>query len=175
LDPTIIVSLIGITASLLFFLKKFNFYYLSIIWIIFQIPYIVLNEFTLDLSQHINFHISLNIGSVSLGLNFQILFLLFLKQIMLSEFLFQKITFKAYTENPKLNIENEYSFIPTEIKSKKLIGKTELLIENKIYSMVKFEPLKSERIKKAGITLIPIDNVPEIKATVKYKLNNNVW
>ncbi len=93
----------------------------------------------------------------------------------MSEFLFQKITFKAYTENPKLQIENEYSFIPTEIKFKKLFGKTDLEIENETYSMVEFEPIKSERIKKAGITLIPINNGPKIKATVKYKLNNNVW
>ena len=171
LNPTIIVSLLGITSAILFFMKKTSFYFLAIIWIMVQIPYLIIGEYTIDLSQFINPHFSLNIGSISLGINAQIFLLFFMKTILLSEFLFQKLTFKAYTENDKLKRENEYSFIPTDIVEKKLIGNSEIVIENEIYSRVKFEPIKSERIKKAGITLIPKNKIGEIKATVEYKLN----
>lgn len=171
LNPTIIISLIGIASAILFFTKKSSFYYLGIIWIIAQIPYLIFGEHTIDFSQFLNFHFSLNIGSVSLGLNAQIFLLFFIKPLLLSEFLFQKVTFKAYTENDKLKRENEYSFIPTDIVGKKLVGNSEIEIENEMYSKVKFEPTKRERIKKAGITLIPNNKIGEIKATVEYKLN----
>jgi len=175
LNPTIIISLIGIASAIFFFTEKTNFYFLAVIWIIAQIPYFVIGDFTLDLSQFLNFHFSMNFGSLSLGLNVQIFLLLFLKQILLSEFLFQKVTFKAYTENLKLKRENEYSFTPTDIVSKKLVGSSEIKIENDTYLKVEFEPQKSERIKKAGIILIPLNESEKIKATVEYKLNNNVW
>lgn len=171
LNPTIIVSLIGITSGILFFMKKTSFNFLAVIWIIAQIPYLIIGEYTIDLSQFLNFHFSLNIGSISLGINAQILLLFFMKTILLSEFLFQKVTFKAYTENEKLKRENEYSFIPTDIVEKKLIGNSEIEIENETYSKVKFEPIKSERIKKAGVTLIPNNKGRVIKATVAYELN----
>jgi hypothetical protein len=170
LNPTIIISLIGITSAILFFTKKSNFYYLAVIWIIAQIPNLIIGEYTIDLSQFLNFHLSLNIGSISLGLNAQILLLLFLKPIFLSEFLFQKVTFKAYSENEKLKRENEYSFIPTDIIGKKIVGISEIEIEDETYTKVEFEPIKSERIKKAGITLISSNKVGKIKATVEYKL-----
>jgi hypothetical protein len=175
LNPTIILSLIGIAAAILFFTKKSNFYFLAIIWIIAQIPYLIFGDFTLDLSQFLNFHFSLNIGSASLGLNAQILLLFFIKPILLSEFLFQKVTFKAYTENLKLKRENKYSFTPTDIISKKLVGDSEIEIENQTYSKVEFEPQKGDRIKKAGITLFPLNEGGKINATVEYRLNNNVW
>ena len=95
--------------------------------------------------------------------------------ILLSEFLFQKVTFKAYTENLKLKRENKYSFIPTDIISKKLVGYSEIEIENETYSKVEFEPQKSEKIKKAGIVLIPLNKSGKIIATVEYRLNKNVW
>ena len=174
LNPTIIISLIGIASAILFFAKKTNFYFLAIIWIIAQIPYLIIGEYTIDFSQFLNFHFSINIGSVSLGLNAQIFLLFFVKPILLSEFLFQKVTFKAYTENDKLKRENEYSFIPTDIVGKKLVGNSEIEIENEIYSKVAFEPGKSEKIKKAGITLITSNKIGKINATVEYKLNNNV-
>jgi hypothetical protein len=170
LNPAIIISLIGITSAILFFTKKSNFYYLAVIWIIAQIPNLIIGEYTIDLSQFLNFHLSLNIGSISLGLNAQILLLLFLKPIFLSEFLFQKVTFKAYSENEKLKRENEYSFIPTDIIGKKIVGISEIEIEDETYTKVEFEPIKSERIKKAGITLISSNKVGKIKATVEYKL-----
>ena len=55
---------------------------------------------------------------MSLGLNAQIFLLFFLKPILLSEFLFQKVTFKAYSENEKLKRENEYIFSPIDITGK---------------------------------------------------------
>ncbi|TVZ47432.1 hypothetical protein [Olleya sp. Hel_I_94] len=171
LNPTIIISLIGIASAILFFTKKSSFYYLGIIWIIAQIPYLIFGEHTIDFSQFLHIHFSLNIGSVSLGLNAQIFLILFIKPLLLSEFLFQKVTFKAYTENNKLKRESEYSFIPTDIVGQKLVGNSEIEIENEMYSKVKFVPTKSERIKKAGITLIPDNKIGEIKATVEYKLN----
>jgi hypothetical protein len=176
LNPTIIISLIGIVGSILFFLKKYNFYFLGIIWLIVQIPYFEIGNFTFDLSQFVNFHLNIDIASLSLGINFQIILIyFFLKPLLLSKFLLQKITFSAYTENSKLQIGKEYSFIPTEIESKKLIGKNEIQIEKETYSRIEFEPEKSDRIKKAGITLIPINKGLKIKALVKYKMNNNVW
>tara|TARA_B110000967_G_scaffold207419_1_gene256735 strand:- start:219 stop:824 length:606 start_codon:yes stop_codon:yes gene_type:complete len=175
LSPKIIVSLIGITSAILFFTKKSSFYFLAIIWIIVQIPYLKTDTFTLDLSQFLNIHFSIRWGTFSIGINAQVLLLIFLKQISLSEFLFKKVTFKAYTENLKLKRGNEYSFITTDIISKKLIGKSEIEIENESYSKVIFEPQKSERIKKAGITLIPLNENGKIKATIEYKMNNNVW
>ncbi len=171
LNPTIIVSLIGIVSAILFFMKKTSFYFLAVIWIIAQIPYLIIGKYTIDLSQFLNFHFSLNIGSISLGLNAQIFLLFFMKTILLSEFLFRKVTFRAYTENEKLKREIKYYFIPTDIVQKKLIGKSEIEIENEIYSKIKFEPTKSERIKKAGITLITNNKTEEIKATVEYELN----
>jgi len=175
LNPTIIVSLIGVLAALLFFAKKSSFYFLAVIWIIAQIPYLIIGDFTLDLNQFMNFHFSINIGSMSVGLNVQIFLLLIMKSILLSEFLFQKVTFKAYTENLKLKREDKYSFIPTDIISKKLVGISEIEIENETYSKVEFEPQKSEKIKKAGIILIPINNTGKINATVEFRINNNVW
>ena len=175
LNPTIIISLIGIASAILFFTKKSSFYFLAVIWIVAQIPYLIIGEYTIDLSQFLNFHFSINIGSVSLGLNAQIFLLFFLKPILLSEFLFQKVTFKAYTENDKLKREKEYSFIPTDILGKKLIGNSEIEIENEIYSKIEFEPAKSEKIKKAGIILFHSNKIEKINATIKYKLNNNMW
>lgn len=170
LNPTIIVSLIGITSAILFFIKKSNFYFLAIIWIILQIPFLKTETFKLDLSQFLNFHFSIRWGALSVGVNAQILLLIFLQQILLSKFLFKKVTFKAHTENIKLKRENEYSFIVTDIQSKKLVGVSKIEIEDEIYSKIIFGPKKSERIKKAGITLISLNKNEELKATVEYKL-----
>ncbi|WP_299890470.1 hypothetical protein [uncultured Lacinutrix sp.] len=173
LNLTVIVSLIGIISSISFFTRKSNFYFLAVIWIIVQIPYLVTNNFTLDLSQFLNIHLSITFGSLSFGINAQILLLLLTKQILLSAFLFKKVTFKAYTENLKLKRDKEYTFTPIDIISKKLIGNSEIELENEIYTKIKFDPQKNERIKKAGITLSSQNGNSEIKATVEYRLNNN--
>jgi hypothetical protein len=170
LNPTMIISLIGIISAILFFLKKSSFYFLAVIWIIAQIPFFETETFKLDLSQFLNFHFSMRWGTVSIGLNAQIFLLFFIKTILLSEFLFRKISFKAYTENAKLKRENEYSFMPTDIIGKKLVGKSDIEIENEIYTKFEFEPQKNERIKKAGITLIPINKIGKISAKVEYRL-----
>ena len=172
LNPTIIVSLIGIASALLFFTKKSNFYFLAAIWIIVQIPFLKTDSFTLDLSQFLNIHFSIRWGTFSIGLNAQILLLVFIKQILLSEFLFKKITFKSYTENLKLTRDNEYQFITNDITSKKVLGKAKIELDTIVYQKVEFEPLKSEKVKKAGITLISLNSKEKIRATIEYKLNN---
>jgi hypothetical protein len=171
LNPTVIISLIGITSAILFFTGKHKFYFLAILWVIAQIPYLIIDGYTFDLSQFLNFHFSMRWGSLSIGINAQVFLFLFVKQILLSKFLLQKIRFKAYTEHLKLKRENEYTFIPIDIVSKKLVGNSEIEIENEIYTKVEFEPIESDVIKKAGITLIPLNKNEKIKATVEYKLN----
>lgn len=174
LNPAIIVSLMGIVSSILFFSKKNNYYFLAVFWIIAQIPYLKTDTFTLDLSQFLNIHITLHFGSLSFGINAQILLLLFLKQIFLSKFLFHEIRFRAYTEHLKLKRENEYTFIPTDIISKKLVGDTEIEIDDEIYSKVEFEILDSDTIKKGGLTLMSMGGISKINATVEYKLDDKV-
>jgi len=171
LNPVIIVSLIGVLSSILFFVKKTNFYFLAIIWIVIQIPYLKFGSFIFDFSQFLHLHFSINIGSFSLGLNVQVLLLLFLKTILLSRFLYQRISFKAFSHNPKLKRGTEYSFIPTDIISDKLVGDSELEIENLTYSKVEFQPKKSKGFKKAGVILSNLDKKESIKATVEYKHN----
>jgi hypothetical protein len=172
LKPTIIVSIIGIVSAILFFMKKTSFYFLAIIWIIAQIPFIELGEQTIDLAQFLNFHFSLQFGSLSVGLNAQVLLLFLLKPIQLSEFLFREISFRAYTENKIWKIENEYNFRSEDIIDNKIIGTCKIEIDNIIYSKVELEPIKSERVKKAGIILIAENNQQTIKGTVQYKLNS---
>jgi len=168
--PTVFVSLIGIVASVLFFLKKSKFYFLSLIWIIVQIPFISSESFSFDLSQFSHFHISFGVGSFFIGINMQALFLLFTTYIVLSKFLYRNVNFKAYSENPKLSMEKEYSFVPTEISPKGLVGKVAIRIDDKLFSTVEFSPKKSGEIQKAAIILISSDNDEAIKATVTYRL-----
>ncbi|MGB1042125.1 MAG: hypothetical protein ACPGU6_01920 [Tenacibaculum sp.] len=151
-----------------------SFYFLTILWIVAQIPYLVVGEQVIDFSQFLNFHFYLTFGSVSLGLNAQVFLLFFLKPILLSELLFQNVTFKAYSENEKLKRENEYSFIPIDIIDGKLVGNPDIEIENEIYSKITLKPVKSERVKKAGVTLVSSNEVRKIKGLVEYRLSNEV-
>ena len=144
---------------------------MSVVWIIVQIPYFKSGDFTLDFAQLINAHLALNFGETSIGINTHILLLLFINHVVLSEYLFQRIDFKAYTENSKLSMDDEYSFVPIDIKFEKLIGSSDIQIENNKYNKIEFEPLKDERIKKAGITLISEDEKEKINATIRYKLS----
>ncbi len=171
INPTIIVSVVGIISSVLFLFKKTNFYFLAIIWIIVQIPFFESDSFKLDFSQFLNFHFSIIWGNISLGLNAQIFLLFFVKTLLLSELLFRKISFKAYSENDKLKRKNEYSFIPTDIVEKKLVGESAIEIDNITYSKIELKPVKSERIKKAGITMVSSNEVEKINALIEYKLN----
>lgn len=174
LSPVNFISLIGIVSAVLFFVKKMSFYFLTILWIVAQIPYLVVGEQVIDFSQFLNFHFYLTFGSVSLGLNAQVFLLFFLKPILLSELLFQNVTFKAYSENEKLKRENEYSFIPIDIIDGKLVGNPDIEIENEIYSKITLKPVKSERVKKAGVTLVSSNEVRKIKGLVEYRLSNEV-
>lgn len=169
-NPTVFVALLGIISAVLFFKKIYKFYYLSIIWIIVQIPYYKSGGFVFDLAQLVNSHFSLNFGDTSIGINTHILLLLLLNHLILSGYLYRKVYFKAYTENSKLKMDDEYSFIPTDIKFKKLIGKSEIQIESEMYDKIEFEPIKDERIKKAGILILSENENEKINATVEYKL-----
>ena len=168
-NPSILISVIGIISTIAFFSKRMKFSFLGIIWIVAQVPYIIFGDFTFDLSQFINAHFALNLGSISLGINAQILLLFFLIPISLSKFLYRKIIFNAYTENSELKREDTYSFTPNGIEFNKLTSDCEIVVENKTYNKIIFEPQKSERIKKGGIILISETESHKIEATVEYK------
>ncbi len=72
LNLSAIVSVLGIVASILFFAKKFNFYFLAILWIVAQIPYVAYQNDIFDLSQFLHFHLAITIGQLSVGVNAQV-------------------------------------------------------------------------------------------------------
>ncbi|CAM1358210.1 membrane hypothetical protein [Tenacibaculum sediminilitoris] len=168
-NPSILISIIGITSSIAFFSKRMRFSFLGIIWIVAQVPYMIFGDFTFDLSQFINAHFAVNLGSISVGINAQVLLLFFLIPISLSEFLYRKVIFNAYTENSELKREDTYSFTPNGIEYNRLTSDSKIVIENKTYNKIIFEPQKSEGIKKAGIVLISETDNHKIKATIEYK------
>lgn len=168
---SVFVGILGIVSGILFFIKQYNLYYLATLWIILQIPYLIIDGTTYDFSQFFNFHVSMRFGSITLGVNAQIIFLLLLKYLILSQYLKQKIIVKPFTEKAKKIIENQILFEPENIvSSKRLSSKIDLEIENKHYSKLLFEPLKSDRIKKAGLVLIPSDSESPIKTTVSFEI-----
>lgn len=174
LNLSAIVSVLGIVASILFFAKKFNFYYLAILWIVAQIPYVAYQNDIFDLSQFLHFHLAITIGQLSIGVNAQVILLgLIIKDILLSRHLFKTLTFNAYTENDILKREDFYSFIPIDIKSKKLIGVSEIVIENVAYTNIQFVPLQEQQVKKASIVMSSFNEEKTIKATVQYSITKS--
>ncbi|MEL0644622.1 hypothetical protein V6251_09530 [Olleya sp. Ti.3.14] len=174
LNLSAIVSVLGIVASILFFAKKFNFYYLTILWIVAQIPYVAYQNDIFDLSQFLHFHLAITIGQLSVGVNAQVILLgLVIKDILLSKHLFKTLTFNAYTENDILKREDFYSFIPIDIKSKKLIGVSEIVIENVAYTNIQFVPLQEQQVKKASIVMSSFNEENTIKATVQYSITKS--
>ncbi|WP_292950052.1 hypothetical protein [Olleya sp. UBA1516] len=174
LNLSAIVSVLGIVASILFFAKKFNFYYVAILWIVAQIPYVAYQNDIFDLSQFLHFHLAITIGQLSIGVNAQVILLgLIIKDILLSRHLFKTLTFNAYTENDILKREDFYSFIPIDIKSKKLIGVSEIVIENVAYTNIQFVPLQEQQVKKASIVMSSFNEENTIKATVQYSITKS--
>ncbi|MFQ3239429.1 MAG: hypothetical protein ACI9NI_001735 [Olleya marilimosa] len=171
LNLSAIVSVLGIVASILFFAKKFNFYYLAILWIVSQIPYVAYQNDIFDLSQFLHFHLAITIGQLSVGVNAQVILLtLVIKDILLSKHLFKTLTFNAYFENDILKREDFYSFIPVDIQSKKLIGVSEIVIENVAYTNIQFTPLQEQQVKKASIVMSSFNEENTIKATVQFSI-----
>lgn len=171
LNLSAIVCVLGVLASVLFFAKKFNFYYLAILWIVAQIPYVAYQNDIFDLSQFLHFHLAITIGQLSVGVNAQVILLgLVIKDILLSRYLFKTVTFNAYSENDILKREDFYSFIPIDIKSKKLIGVSEIVIENVAYTNMQFVPLQEQQVKKASIVMSSFNEEHTIKATVQYSI-----
>ena len=171
LNLSAIVSVLGIVASILFFAKKFNFYYLAILWIVSQIPYVAYQNDIFDLSQFLHFHLAITIGQLSVGVNAQVILLtLVIKDILLSKHLFKTLTFNAYFENDILKREDFYSFIPIDIQSKKLIGVSEIVIENVAYTNIQFTPLQEQQVKKASIVMSSFNEENTIKATVQFSI-----
>ncbi len=174
LNLSAIVSVLGIVASILFFAKKFNFYYLAILWIVAQIPYVAYQNDIFDLSQFLHFHLAITIGQLSVGVNAQVILLgLVIKDILLSRYLFKTVTFNAYFENDLLKREDFYSFIPIDVKSKKLIGVSEIVIENVAYTNIQFVPLQEQQVKKASIVMSSFNEEHTIKATVQYSITKS--
>lgn len=174
LNLSAIVSVLGIVASILFFAKKFNFYYVAILWIVAQIPYVAYQNDIFDLSQFLHFHLAITIGQLSIGVNAQVILLgLIIKDILLSRHLFKTLTFNTYTENDILKREDFYSFIPIDIKSKKLIGVSEIVIENVAYTNIQFVPLQEQQVKKASIVMSSFNEENTIKATVQYSITKS--
>tara|TARA_R110000751_G_scaffold100068_2_gene193869 strand:- start:171820 stop:172437 length:618 start_codon:yes stop_codon:yes gene_type:complete len=174
LNLSAIVSVLGIVASILFFSKKFNFYYLAILWIVAQIPYVAYQNDLFDLSQFLHFHLAITIGQLSVGVNAQVILLgLVIKDILLSRYLFKTVTFNAYFENDLLKREDFYSFIPIDVKSKKLIGVSEIVIENVAYTNIQFVPLQEQQVKKASIVMSSFNEEHTIKATVQYSITKS--
>jgi len=171
LNLSAIVSVLGIVASILFFAKKFNFYYLAILWIVSQIPYVAYQNDIFDLSQFLHFHLAITIGQLSVGVNAQVILLtLVIKDILLSKYLFKTLTFNAYFENDILKREDFYSFIPIDIQSKKLIGVSEIVIENVAYTNIQFTTLQEQQVKKASIVMSSFNEENTIKATVQFSI-----
>lgn len=171
LNLSAIVSVLGIVASILFFAKKFNFYYLAILWIVSQIPYVAYQNDIFDLSQFLHFHLAITISQLSVGVNAQVILLtLVIKDILLSKHLFKTLTFNAYFENDILKREDFYSFIPIDIQSKKLIGVSEIVIENVAYTNIQFTPLQEQQVKKASIVMSSFNEENTIKATVQFSI-----
>lgn len=172
-NVSLFISIIGLLSCIAFFLKYYNFYFLGIIWIIAQIPILKFEDFTFNMFQFLDFHFALNFGSFSFGLSMYIFLIPFIKPIILSKYLLKNITFNAYTQNSKLKIEDQYSFIPTDLDFKKLISHEDILIDNEIYSLIEFQPMKSERFNKAGITLKSLGVNDKISTIIKFEIDNN--
>ena len=83
------------------------------------------------------------------------------------------MTFNAYFENDLLKREDFYSFIPIDVKSKKLIGVSEIVIENVAYTNIQFVPLQEQQVKKASIVMSSFNEEHTIKATVQYSITKS--
>jgi hypothetical protein len=168
LIPTTIISLIGIIGSILFFIKNYNFNYLMIIWICLQFIYLKFDTFSMDLSQFFHFNISLRVGPISIGGNIQILLFILIKPIILTKYINRDISIKPYTENSPLRKDESISFMSKNIKLNKVIGELNYELDDLEYDNISFEPMKSDRIKKAGVVLKSTNHSKKINATVTY-------
>ncbi|MDT7831670.1 hypothetical protein RQM59_04720 [Flavobacteriaceae bacterium S356] len=168
---TVLVGVLGIISAILFFSKQYKFYYLGIIWIVLQIPYVVFENNVYDFSQFINAHFSWQFGAIHFGFNFHIVLLLTVKYLILTKYLNQRIVVKPFTESAKETIKDSIEFKPKGILySKRLSAKVDLEIKNTHYSKLLFQPTKSDRIQKAGITLVPSESGIPLKATVSFEV-----
>ncbi|MEL0645751.1 hypothetical protein V6251_15310, partial [Olleya sp. Ti.3.14] len=66
-----------------------------------------------------------------------------------------------------------YSFIPIDIAYKKLIGVSEIVIENVAYTNIQFVPLQEQQVKKASIVMSSFNEEITIKATVQYSITKS--
>jgi hypothetical protein len=168
LVPTTIISIIGIFGSVLFFTKNYNFNYLMIIWICSQFIYLKFDNFPMDFSQFFHFNIKFRVGPISIGGNIQILMFIFIKPIMLTKYLNKKISIKPYTANSPLRKDENITFTSNDIKSNKIIGDLNYELDDLQYDNIIFEPLESDKIKKAGVVIKSKKHSKKIKATVTY-------
>ncbi|MFY0604815.1 MAG: hypothetical protein JXQ93_12825 [Flavobacteriaceae bacterium] len=173
---TVFVGLLGVVSSILFFLKQYKFYYLAIIWIIIQIPFVIVDDITIDLSQFLNVHLSLNIGDVSLGVNAQVFLLFLLKYLYLSKYLNQNIMVKPFTESAKKILNKPLVFLVNDLtEGKRLSGQIDFKINDESYSKALFQPMKDERVNKGAIVLIPSNSNSKtpVKFMVTYEVGEN--
>lgn len=165
-----LVAVLGIVGGILFFIKKYQHYYLVLLWIIIQVPYIGLDDMIFDMSLLLNFHLTLGFGSLSLGLNFQALFLLLVPYIILTKFLNREIEAKPFTEMTKADFGEKLVFQLTSIsESKKLVADVDIEVNGEHYSKLYFTPIKDERFNKATVSLVQGITKKMIKGTFSYE------
>ena len=168
LTLSVLVSLIGIASTVLFFLKKSNFFFLAIIWIFAQIPFLITDSFAIDFCQAIHFHNSLKIGSFKIGINPHILLLLFIKPILLSKFLHKTISFKAFSDIAELKRDEEYIFSNLNIINNKLISLKTIQLNTFITDKIVFSPKENTNLKKASIILSNSTENKKVSGTIIY-------
>ncbi len=167
----VFAGLLGIISSLLFFLKRYKFSFLGIIWIIVQIPYVVFDGFVVDMSQFLNIHLSLNIGSISIGVNAQVLLLFLLPYLSLLKHVGEKITLKPFTEKAKEVIDKAITVTPDNItEGKKLSADIEIEINNEMYHKLLFKPTKDDRLNRGYVVLFSENTKKPLKATVTFEV-----
>ena len=122
MDPTIAVSILGIVSGILFFMKKYEFYYLALIWIIIQIPYFVVNDTSINLSLLYSVEFGLTFGTTKLGLNIHVFLLFFAKYLILSKYLEKEISVKPFTEKSTELIGDGITFKTIDVISNKSLS-----------------------------------------------------
>ncbi|WP_117885744.1 hypothetical protein [Aureibaculum luteum] len=169
-DPTIAVSILGIVSGILFFIRKYEFYYLALIWIIIQIPYFVINDTSINLSLLYSAKFGLTFGSSEIGVNIHVFLLFFAKYLILSQYLEKEISVKPFTEKSTELIGDGITFKTIDIISNKSLSSDINLSLNGIdYSKLYFQPQDSDKIKKGTVFLIPTTGGNELKASIIFE------
>ena len=144
---------------------------MGLIWVVLQVPNIIVDDHSLDLSQYLHVYFHLSIGDISLGLNIQVLFLFLANSVLLSRYLDKEIIVKPYTEKAAEVLNEPFSFTPTDISgNKKLFADTNVVVHEEPYHKVYLTPLKDARLKKAKITLLQLPSKKTVSGVVTFKV-----